>query len=118
VTQSNTETSFLYGTTPPRSMVWGREPMYDPFVARHEHPCCASEKGKPVVRRGRKAHGPPSWEVAGQSNSRGGVTKLRPHGGEGADATLRQHSHTRQVLRPSLPGQDEVKGNLSGIWVG
>ena len=40
---------------------------------------CASEKGKPVVRRGRKAYGPPSWEVAGglsNSNS-GGVTKLR-----------------------------------------
>jgi hypothetical protein len=32
---------------------------------------CASEKGKPVVRRGRKAHGSPrdSWEVAGSPNS-------------------------------------------------
>ena len=28
--------------------------MYGVFVARYAHPC-ASEKGKPVVRRGRKA---------------------------------------------------------------
>src|SRR5919107_546202 len=34
---------------------------------------CASEKGKPVVRRGRKAHGPPSWEVAGLPNSAAGL---------------------------------------------
>src|SRR5215218_6661339 len=39
---------------------------------------CASEKGKPVVRQGRKAQGPPSWEVAGLSNSSGEATKLRP----------------------------------------
>jgi hypothetical protein len=38
---------------------------------------CVSEKGKPVVRRGRKAYGPSSWEVAGLSNSSGGVTMLR-----------------------------------------
>jgi hypothetical protein len=40
---------------------------------------CASEKGKPVLRRGRKALGPPSWEVAGLWNGRGGATKLRPY---------------------------------------
>ena len=40
---------------------------------------CASEKGKPVVRRGRKAQGPSSWEAAGLSNSSGGATKLRPY---------------------------------------
>jgi hypothetical protein len=39
---------------------------------------CASEKGKPVVRRGHKAYGPPSWEVAGLSNSSRGATTLRP----------------------------------------
>src|SRR5215212_4273069 len=50
---------------------------------------CASEKGKPVVRRGRKAHGPPSWEVAGLSNSGGGALLPRRHKG-GADATLRR----------------------------
>ena len=51
---------------------------------------CASEKGKPVVRRGRKAYlGPPSWEVAGLSNSGGGATMPRCHEG-GADATLRR----------------------------
>jgi hypothetical protein len=33
------------------------------------------EKGKPVVRRGRKAQGPSVWEVAGLSNSSGGATK-------------------------------------------
>jgi hypothetical protein len=38
----------------------------------------ASEKGKPVVRRGRKAYGPPNKEVAGLSNSSGGATMLRP----------------------------------------
>src|SRR5215207_3740170 len=37
----------------------------------HAH-VCASEKGKPVVRRGRKAKGPPSWEVAGLSNRAAG----------------------------------------------
>jgi hypothetical protein len=36
------------------------------------------EKGKPVVRQGRKAYGPPVWEVAGPSNSSGGATMLRP----------------------------------------
>jgi len=64
---------------------------------------CASEKGKPVVRRGRKAYGPPSWEeVAGLPNSSDGATKLRPHKGE----RLRmrpyiKHRHTRLVFHPS-----------------
>src|SRR5215208_332010 len=56
---------------------------------------CASEKGKPIVRRGRKAQGPPRarWEeVAGLPNGDGdGATGLRPQRGRGcADATLHQ----------------------------
>ena len=40
---------------------------------------CASEKGKPVVRPGAKPIGLlSSWEVAGLSNSSGGVTMFRP----------------------------------------
>jgi len=31
------------------------------------------------VRRGRKAKGPPSWEVAGLSYGDGGATELRPY---------------------------------------
>ena len=47
---------------------------------------CASEKGKSVVRRGRKALGPPSGEEAALSNSSGRATMLRHQRGEGADA--------------------------------
>ena len=43
------------------------------------------EKGKPIVRRGRKAQGPPSWEVAGLSNSEGGTTMFRLYREERAD---------------------------------
>jgi hypothetical protein len=39
------------------------------------------DKGKLAVRRGRKAYGPPSLEVAGLSNSVGGATMLRPQRG-------------------------------------
>jgi hypothetical protein len=46
--------------TPWRMYCMGLDVLYDVFIARHAHPCvCASEKGKPVVRRGRKALGPP-----------------------------------------------------------
>jgi hypothetical protein len=64
---------------------------------------CASEKGKPVVRRGRKAHGPPSWEVAGLSNSNsGGATKLRPYKEERERMHLPTgHSHASLVLHSS-----------------
>ena len=48
------------------------------------------DKGKPAVKWGRKAYGPPRREVAGPSNGSGGVTKLRPQRGEGTDAALRQ----------------------------
>src|SRR5215208_265221 len=54
---------------PPLGLVaWGWESVYGAFIAsvgkvlaQRAHPCvCASEKGKPVVRRGRKAYlGPP-----------------------------------------------------------
>ena len=60
------------------------------------------DKGKPAVRRGRNAYGPPSWEVAGLSNGSGGATKLRPsERGEGADATLFQTQPMRLVLHLS-----------------
>jgi hypothetical protein len=42
---------------------------------------CASEKGKPVVRRGRKAHGPPhnkSGEVAGLPNNAAELESFAP----------------------------------------
>ncbi len=32
---------------------------------------CASQKAKPVARRGCKAQGPPSWEVDGLEQRRG-----------------------------------------------
>jgi hypothetical protein len=48
---------------------------------------CASEKGKPVVRQGRKAYGPSRYEVAGLSNSSGGAIMFRLNRGKGADAT-------------------------------
>ena len=59
--------------------------MYGAFIASMENisagkrirVCC--EKGKPAVRRGRKAHGASYvWEVAGLSNSGGGATRLGP----------------------------------------
>jgi hypothetical protein len=43
------------GIHPPRRIAWGCESMYGVFVARYAHLWCASEKGEPVVRRGRKA---------------------------------------------------------------
>src|SRR5215218_6065450 len=52
---------------PPRSIAWGCEPMYGEVRSKvgevRSKVCasvCASEKGKPVVRRGRKALGPPT----------------------------------------------------------
>jgi hypothetical protein len=80
VTQNNPGASSIYGNSPPWSIAWGCEPMYGVFVARHAHPCCPSEKGKPVVRRGRKAYGPPPisvsyqcvWEAAGSPNGAAG----------------------------------------------
>src|SRR5215212_9503441 len=63
---------------------------------------CASEKGKPVVRRGRKAHGPPSWEVAGLSNSKGGATMLRPQSGKRVRMQSHlKHSRTRLMFHSS-----------------
>jgi hypothetical protein len=66
---------------------------------------CASEKGKPVVRRGRKAYGPPRarWEeVAGLSNSRGGASELRPYKEERERMQLpTERSDARLVLHSS-----------------
>ena len=62
-------------------------------VGLHAHPC-AGEKGKPVVRRGRKAYGPPRarWEeVAWLPNSIGGVTEssaIREERGCGCNLTF------------------------------
>src|SRR5829696_349490 len=86
------------GIHSPRSIAWGCEPTYGVFVARHAHPCVRCEKGKPVVRRGRKAQGPPSWEVAGLPNS-GGATKLRSQRGVDADATSHQDGKVRLPVR-------------------
>jgi hypothetical protein len=75
-------------------IAWACEPMYDVFVARHAHPCvCVSEKGKPVVRRGRKAHGPPrdSWEVARSPNSSEAGIESSAHMRRRRDADRRPH---------------------------
>jgi hypothetical protein len=79
--------------------VWCIHCKHGECACSQAHPCvCASDKGKPVARRGCKAYGPPSWEVAGLSNSSGGDTMLRPQRGEGADAT----SHQAQLYENSL----------------
>jgi hypothetical protein len=37
----------LLRNSPPRSIVWGCEPMYGVFVARHAHPCAAARGANP-----------------------------------------------------------------------
>jgi hypothetical protein len=39
--------------------IWCIYSKYWECARSQAHPCCASKKGKPVVRRGRKAYGPP-----------------------------------------------------------
>ena len=67
---------------------------------------CASEKGKPVVRRGRKAHGPPSLEVAGLSNSRGGAIKLRPY----KEEWVRMRPDSSDIVHARLALQSSNRG--------
>src|SRR5215211_359454 len=75
--------SSLCGEFSPRDIAWEWDSVHDTYLAslgslQTSASVCASEKGKPVVRRGRSAYGPPdSYEVAGLSNG-GGATKLRP----------------------------------------
>jgi hypothetical protein len=63
-TLSNTGASSLCGKDPPRGIVWGWDAVYGAFIASiwnmlaaRRIRVCASEKGNPVVRRGRKAQG-------------------------------------------------------------
>src|SRR5215207_3178663 len=85
-------------TVSPSGVARRWDSLYGAFVARCACPCVRCEKGKPVVRRGRKAQGPPSWEVAGLPNS-GGATKLRSQRGVDADATSHQDGKVRLPVR-------------------
>ena len=55
-------------------------------------------EGKPAARQGRKAQGPPSWDLAGLSNNSAGATMLRPYG----EQRERMRPSTNDISHASL----------------
>ncbi len=117
MTQSNTGASSICGNSPPRSIAWGCEPMYGVFVARHAHPCCASEEG---TRREAGAQSVRASSYVCMGGSRvaersGGATKLRPYGeGEEADGSRGPQGGTLALGQASGLAQGNKGGGRCG----